>query len=117
MPADNRIHISLPHSLVTGILITVALGLISTLDYLTGYELSFVLFYYAPIALAAWRHGARAGLLTAVLATICWYSSRVWAGGGYSNQFIAYWNAGMRLGCFSITAIVMGRLAEEMKRL
>ncbi len=47
-------------------------GLVELVDYLTGEQLSLVLFYLVPIGIAAW-YGARwMGILVATIAGIAW---------------------------------------------
>ena len=48
--------------------------LVAVLDFVTGYELHFVLFYFVPVALIAWQLGRAAGILMAIVASIVWYS-------------------------------------------
>jgi len=45
---------------ITGGVLVLLLGWV---DYITGYELSFALFYLIPISLVAWFGGRRLGLL------------------------------------------------------
>src|SRR5208337_470544 len=40
----------------------VLIGAIGLLDYLTGYELSFAMFYFLPLALVAWKGGRWLGI-------------------------------------------------------
>ena len=46
--------------------------LLGGIDFLTGSEFSFSVFYTLPIAIAAWFAGREAGILTSFTAAICW---------------------------------------------
>jgi len=82
----------------------VLVGLVGFLDYKTGYELSFAAFYLFPIALVAWTVGKEIGLLISIVCAIVWYVADQRAGHVYSDAFIPYWNAGIRLIIFVIVA-------------
>jgi hypothetical protein len=53
---------SKPFWIILGFLVIGGLGI---LDYLTGYELAFSLFYLLPISLITWLTGRRLGILAA----------------------------------------------------
>jgi len=50
------------------------------LDYVTGYELGFFVFYSVPVGLAAWYSGRRAGIGVALAATITWLLADYYSG-------------------------------------
>src|SRR5581483_12368941 len=58
-------------------LLTAVLGYV---DYLTGYEQTFLLFYLVPIGLGTWFGGYSIGLLFAVFSIAAWIVSDVVAG-------------------------------------
>lgn len=49
--------------------------LIGWLDYITGYEFGFFIFYFIPVSIAAWLCGKRSGLTMAFASALCWYLS------------------------------------------
>jgi CheY-like chemotaxis protein len=100
-----------------GFLTVMSLAVISALDYFTGYELSFFLFYFVPISLAAWFYGVRAGAAMSAIATVCWYLSYRLSGGTFPTAFIECWNTGMRFFAFIVLAMVVARLSREMTTL
>jgi diguanylate cyclase (GGDEF)-like protein len=73
-------------------------------DHLTGFELSFSLFYLAPIAFAAWYAGRSAGMLLAAISAAAWLAADLSAGHQYSSRAIVAWNASMRLCIFLIVS-------------
>ncbi len=83
--------------------ISALLAAITWADYATGYELGFFVFYFAPVALAAWYGSRTAGVLFAVLAGGCWFLSDLLTQHPYSNALLIYWETFMRLVSFLTT--------------
>lgn len=97
----------------------VGLGLIllcgvALLDYVTGVELSFSLFYLLPISLLAWTVSERFGLVTAFFSAGLWQVLDFWLGTRYSNEFTYIWNTIVRLGFFMLP-VFMIRLNRAME--
>ena len=96
--------------------------LIAVLDWATGIEISFSIFYLAPLVWLAWRNGRRVGLPIAVLAAGAWYVADRAGGQHYSHELIPIWNAFVRLGFFVLAVEAMHRLhlamseAEQLAR-
>ena len=80
-----------------------AVGGLAGLDYLTGSEISFSIFYLAPIALLTWEAGRGRGLVLSVVAAFVWGIVDVAGGSRYSHPLVPVWNSLVRLGFFSIT--------------
>ena len=78
--------------------------LIAALDYVSGFELSFFLFYIGPISLAAWYCGALAGYSIALISSLLWLVADHAAGHIYTEAWISYWNSVIRLILFFILA-------------
>lgn len=92
------------------------LAALTWVDFATGYELGLFVFYFVPVALAAWFVGRRAGLAFAVLAAICWYLSDWLSGHPYSNALFIYWETVMRLVSFLTTALTLSRIRADLAR-
>jgi K+-sensing histidine kinase KdpD len=86
------------------------LVLIGALDYLTGYELGFFIFYFIPVAISAWYCGRGAGVLVAISSAIVWYFSDKLTYHPYSNSYFIYWEMFMRLLSFLTTALTLARI-------
>ena len=86
------------------------LALITWLDYMTGYELGFFIFYFVPVAVAAWLAGQGPGLVFACIAAVCWYWSDRATHHPYSRAYLIYWETFMRLVSFLTTAITLSRI-------
>ena len=87
-------------------------AVVGLLDYLTGYELTFSIFYTVPVGLAVWTVGKWAGFLISVASaiTLLWVDLR--AGVAHSNLFFAYWNAAVALAFFLIAAFFVSALKQ-----
>ena len=74
------------------------------LDHVTGFEISFSIFYLIPIILTAWFVRHEMGL------TMCLFSAGTWhivddtSGHSYSQEWIPFWNATVRIFFFLIIA-------------
>ncbi len=93
--------------ILSGILLVAILGLA---DFVTGYEISFSIFYLAPIAFVTWFAGKRAGLATALLSAIVWLAADVASGHPFPHFLVAFWNAIVRFGFFTLTVILLNKL-------
>lgn len=80
------------------------IAVVAALDILTGYELSFSLFYLVPIALVAWYGSRDYGLAACILSAVAWLLADVIGGQRHAQPLIFVWNAGIRLGFFLIVA-------------
>lgn len=87
-----------------------ALALIGWLDYVTGYELGFFIFYFIPVAISSWYCGRRLGLQIAFGSAIVWYLSDKYTNHPYSNSYFIYWEMFMRLLSFLTTTMTISRI-------
>ena len=93
------------------------IGAIGVLDYLTGYELSFSLFYFLPLSLVAWKGGRWLGIIAAVASAAAWFGANGAANKALSNPFTAYWNVSTRILSFALFSFLLSLLTERIARL
>jgi len=96
-----------------GVVRTVSIGtllLIGWLDYITGYEFGFFIFYFIPVAIAAWYCGPKDGISVAIASAICWYLSDRFTHHSYSHAYFIYWEMFMRLLSFLTTATTLSKI-------
>lgn len=94
-------------------LISVAvLALMCFLDYITGYEFGFFIFYFIPVALASWYGGRKEGIAMAVTCGICWYISDRLTHHPYTRPYFIYWETFMRLVSFLTTSLTLSRIRD-----
>src|SRR6266496_4068511 len=96
----------------------VLVGLLGIIDYLTGYEISFSLFYLAPIAAVAWYASRKLGIFISILSALTWMLAELSSGQTYSQPVIYFWNTLIRLGFFMIVTYLVSALrsAHEVQR-
>src|SRR5437016_5796704 len=86
------------------------LALIGVIDYLTGFELLFSVFYLLEVGLAAWFVGKWFGLIMSVLSVMVWIGGDVAAGAHYSNLVVPVWNAVILMVFYFIVVWLLTRL-------
>ncbi len=82
-----------------GGILALALGCI---DYLTGPDLSFVIFYLIPVFLVAWYADRSAGFAIALLSGIAWFSADVLSMPSGLHPLVTSWNVVTKIGFFLI---------------
>lgn len=92
--------------------------LIGLMDYTTGVEISFSVFYLTPILWHAMHKGTTMAsiILNNLFASIVWFlvaANPV----DYSHAFIPYWNAFVRFGIFLIVGLLTQNLKEKQQQL
>jgi len=88
------------------------LFLLCWLDYITGYEFGFFIFYFIPVAFTAWYGGRNEGIAMALLCGICWYISDRLTHHPYSRAYFIYWETFMRLVSFLTTSLTLSRIRD-----
>jgi diguanylate cyclase (GGDEF)-like protein len=91
------------------------IGVVGVLDFLTGYEFAFSLFYLIPISLVTWLTGRRLGIVASLVSTLVWLISDVAAGNSYSHPLIYAWNTLMGFGFFVIVALLLSTLKSALE--
>jgi diguanylate cyclase (GGDEF)-like protein len=97
--------------LICGFALILLLGII---DYFTGFELSFAVFYLLPVALVAWFASKKAAIITSIASAGTWHEANQLAGAHFATALIPLWNATTRLGFFLVVALLLTRLKESM---
>jgi hypothetical protein len=93
---------------IAAIALSVMLGVI---DWASGYELQFFVFYFIPVGVAAWSCSPIRTYFIDVLCSLTW-SAADWLGGQpYSHTGYLIWNTGIRLVAF----IVLGYAILQIK--
>jgi len=83
--------------------------LVALVDFASGYETFFFIFYLLAVFLAVWFVNVPYGILISALTVVAWISSNIEAGARYSSYFVPVWNA---LIMFSFYLIVVWLLAK-----
>jgi diguanylate cyclase (GGDEF)-like protein len=102
-----------PVILLQGFALIVIIGMI---DFVTGDEIAFSVFYVLPIALIAWFTGRWPGLLASVLSAIVWFGADISTHSPYSHRLIPVWNTLIRFGFFIIITLLLSALRMALQR-
>jgi hypothetical protein len=102
--------------LIISIVSFITLFLIGWLDFITGYELGFFIFYFIPVFITAWFNGRKAGLFMASASAICWYLSDYYSHHPYSKAYFIYWEMWIRWLSFVTTALTVAKIRELIDR-
>ncbi len=92
------------------------LAVLGWLDYLTGYELGFFVFYSVPVGIAAWYVGRWPAVSTALGATLAWLLADYYSGAKYSARFYYYWNSTVHFLAFVINAVTIAKIKTDLDR-
>jgi signal transduction histidine kinase len=95
---------------------SVLLAAITSIDYATGYELGLFVFYFIPVALAAWYGSRGAGIVFAIASGVCWYLSDRLTLHPYSNAYLIYWETLMRLVSYLTTALTLSHIRGDLRQ-
>jgi diguanylate cyclase (GGDEF)-like protein len=93
----------------------IVLVIIGIADFVTGTEISFSLFYLAPIFLVTWFRSKGRGVLISIIAAITWLLADIAAGQTYSHPLIPFWNAIIRFGFFIIVTLLLSSLKNTLE--
>ncbi|HEY9128741.1 MAG TPA: GGDEF domain-containing protein [Sulfurovum sp.] len=96
--------------LIIGFLMVALLGVI---DYFSGYEMSFAIFYLLPVMFIGWFSERGYAIAVSILSGVVWYIADILSGHLYSHPILPVWNAIMRLGFFLLIVFSL----SEIKRL
>jgi diguanylate cyclase (GGDEF)-like protein len=95
---------------ITGI---ACIAVIGGIDYLTGYEIAFSLFYLFPVALITWFTGKRPGIAVSIASALIWLLADIKSGQTYTHAAIFVWNSLIRLSFFIIVTFLLSALRES----
>jgi diguanylate cyclase (GGDEF)-like protein len=101
-----------PYWVAFGFLLLFMVGI---LDYSTGTEISFSLFYVFPIVLITLTSNWQVGILSSLVGAVLWFAAEMLASARYSHQAILYWNTAVRLSIFLLVSYSI-KLGKDLER-
>ena len=110
MPLPKRLTASMPALIVSCAIITAVLGYV---DYVTGYEQTFLLFYLVPIGLGTWFGAFWVGIVFSILSIVAWIVSDVAAG----VPTVGAWNIIMAFGSYAVFTTLLSNLRTLLNEL
>lgn len=92
---------------LTTLLIVIGIGVI---DYVTGWELSFSVFYLLAVGLATWFVGTKFAIFISVLSVAVSLGGDLATGGRYSSSLVPWWNASIVLAFYFVVVALLAGL-------
>ena len=86
------------------------------LDYFAPPDLSFLIFYVAPVFFLVWFVGRWAGLLGALASAAFWTYEDVLSPHAYPSERVADWNIAVRLAFLAVFVYVVAELKRVLER-
>ena len=108
---DQRVE-AIPSRIRAGLIVVIIL-FVGNLDFFTGGEISFSIFYLIPISAAARFHDRMTAVKTAIFAGLVWLLVELLAQPEFSHPLIPLWNAFGRTVFF---LLLVGYIAEICQR-
>lgn len=101
---------------VMTILIPLSIFVLAWLDYITGYEVAFSVFYLLPVTLTAFFFKRGYGIFIAAICSLLWGYINQTAGQKFSHEWILYWNEFTRFAYFAFTVILFCDLHDAIHK-
>ena len=89
---------------------------IGVIDYITGIDLSVLVFYVVPVFMATWFLGTGAGFVLSICCASTWALSNNLFSREYIYPITPYWNLITNLGFFFVTTTVLQRLKTSLEQ-
>jgi hypothetical protein len=90
--------------------------IIGLIDWLTGFELNFFVFYFLPVSIAAWYVGQAGSVWIAVFSAFVWFTADALSGHVHSLHFYAVWNTMVRLVSFIVIGASLSKIRLMLDR-
>ncbi len=104
---------SRPFLWLAALVLTLVFGVI---DYATGPEIAFGVFYLVPVALGAYLLGRGAGLALSLTSALTWLAADLADGLSLSHPLIHFWNAGTRLIFYAVMTVLLSALRRSYEQ-
>jgi signal transduction histidine kinase len=96
--------------LASGAMAGLIVAVIGAVDYLTGHEISFSVFYLLGVALAVWFVGKWFGVFVSVASVGVWIAGDFASGARFSSPLVPIWNAVILLTFYLVVVWLLARL-------
>ncbi len=96
-----------------GLASLLCLATVSYVDYVTGYESLFFVFYFIPVGMCGWYLGWLVTLNMALLSGASWFVVDLLSRHYYPHELIRYWNGFTCFVAFAIIGLVLHHLKQS----
>jgi K+-sensing histidine kinase KdpD len=87
---------------------------LSYIDYLTGYQFLFFVFYFAPVAVCGWHMGRLAVVCMAILSGVSWCFVDILSNHHYPFEVFRYFNSFICFLAFATIGLLLQRLRHSL---
>ena len=98
-----------------GVTTLLSTSFIGYLDWVTGYEMDFFVFYFLPIAVAAWYLEFSGAVCLSVISALVWYVVDALTGHVYSSRFYDVWDTLVHLSAFMVIGWCVSEIAKLLR--
>lgn len=109
LPPVNFNKLNIAYTSIFSVFLVIIIGF---LDYITGTEISFSVFYLIPITLVAYKVGKNEGLIISLMSAVVWFLCDIRDINRFSNVAIPYWNALVRFVFFIFIVYLISFISE-----
>lgn len=92
------------------------IGIISYLDFITGYEIYFSIFYTIPIIIVTWYINFKTGVIFCLISAFMWFFVDYLTGHKYQHWSINYWNGVVEFIFYLMIAYLVYRVRTLLDR-
>ncbi len=94
----------------------VLIGIVGYVDYITGRDVSFAIFYLVPIAYITWYTGRPTGTMASLASALTWFFDEYTGTDLSLHPTIPYWNAAGMLGFFLAVTYILAELKDALRK-
>jgi diguanylate cyclase (GGDEF)-like protein len=94
----------------------VAIVAVGFVDFLTGPEITFSLFYLVPVAVVAWYNGVASAIAGSAVAAVTWLVAELASSRVNPDLFVYSWNFVARLLFLLFVALLLAQLRRVLER-
>ena len=92
------------------------IGVTGLIDFITGDEIGFSVFYLLPIVMVTWYEGRASGIIISLVSATVWLFADIGWGKVYSHPLIPVWNSVIRFAFFIIITLLLSELGKAIER-
>jgi diguanylate cyclase (GGDEF)-like protein len=89
---------------------------VGALDFVTGYELAFSIFYLLPISFATWFTTRGFGLVVSTASAVVWAWADVASGHVFATPLIPLWSSAIRWSFFVLVTVLLSEVHASWLR-
>ena len=99
--------------IILGVLCLIILVLmLGILDWQSGFELNFFVFYFIPVSIAGWLYGNKISIYISILCAFVWAYADQLSGHHYIMPYFFVWNTLIRLTSFISIGFFSSKVAK-----